>query len=75
MSLLVAIFLVLVSVHAPAATLTVVNTLDAGPGSLRQAIADANATQDLDTIRFHIPTSDLGYDPATGVWTISVFST
>jgi hypothetical protein len=37
----------------PAATFTVTNLNDAGPGSLRQAIADANAIQtDADTIVF-----------------------
>src|SRR5262249_27702977 len=37
----------------PAATFTVTNLNDAGPGSLRQAIADSNAIQtDADTIVF-----------------------
>ena len=57
-----------------AATFTVVNTLDAGPGSLRQAIADANANSDPDFIGFDIPTSDIGYDPGAGVWTIQLLS-
>ena len=38
-----------------AATFTVTNTADSGPGSLRQAILDANATMGLDTIAFDIP--------------------
>jgi len=38
-----------------AATFTVTNTNDAGPGSLRQAILDANANPGLDTIAFAIP--------------------
>jgi titin len=46
-----------------AATLTVVNTSASGPGSLLQAIIDANATNGLDTIVFQIPGS--------GVHTIS----
>jgi photosystem II stability/assembly factor-like uncharacterized protein len=33
----------------------VTNTNDHGPGSLRQAMLDANATQGLDTITFNIP--------------------
>jgi hypothetical protein len=40
-----------------AATYTVTNTLDAGPGSLRQAIIDANANPGADVIRFNIPTT------------------
>jgi len=36
-------------------TFTVVNTLDGGPGSLRQAILDANAAPGADLIDFNIP--------------------
>lgn len=39
------------------ATLVVTNTNDSGPGSLRQAILDANATPGTDTITFNIPGS------------------
>ena len=49
-----------------AATFTVTNTNDSGPGSLRQAILDANATPGADTIAFNIP--------GTGVRTISPLS-
>ena len=38
-----------------AATFTVTNTSDSGPGSLRQAILDANALEGDDLIRFNIP--------------------
>lgn len=38
-----------------AATFTVINDQDAGPGSLRQAILDANQTPGSDTIEFAIP--------------------
>ncbi len=38
-----------------ASTLTVTNTNDAGAGSLRQALLDANAASDADVIRFEIP--------------------
>lgn len=38
-----------------AATFTVTNTNVEGPGSLRQAMLDANAAPDLDTIEFNIP--------------------
>lgn len=40
---------------ATGATFTVTNTNDAGPGSLRQAIIDANAASGADTIAFNIP--------------------
>jgi parallel beta-helix repeat protein len=56
---------------AQAATFTVTNTNDSGPGSLRQAIADANSSPGADTIAFNIPPSDPGYGLNTGgVWTI-----
>ena len=38
-----------------AATFTVTNTDDAGPGSLRQAILDAETAAGADTIAFAIP--------------------
>ena len=49
--------------HGAAATLIVTNTSASGPGSLQQAILDANATNGLDTIIFQIP--------GTGVHTIT----
>ena len=52
--------------EAEAAHFTVFNTNDAGPGSLRQAILDANATTGADTIAFDIP--------GAGVHTISPLS-
>jgi uncharacterized repeat protein (TIGR03803 family)/parallel beta-helix repeat protein len=53
----------------------VINTTDAGPGSLRQAIFDANyfgATYGgTNTVTFAIPTTDPGYNyDATGVFAI-----
>src|SRR6266576_2040799 len=48
---------------AQASTFTVINTSDSGPGSLRQAISDANGNPGADTIAFNIPGS--------GVHTIS----
>ena len=56
---------------ARAATLTVTNTKDSDAGSLRQAISDAAAG---DTIVFQIPTSDRGFNPDTGAYTISLTS-
>ncbi len=53
-------------------TALVTNTADSGPGSLRQAILDANAaTPGLPVvIAFAIPTTDAGYNSTTGVFTI-----
>jgi hypothetical protein len=54
-------------------TLTVTNTLDtgiAGDGSLRGEIAAA--AQSGDTIQFAIPTTDRGYNPLTGAFTITL---
>jgi hypothetical protein len=48
----------------------VTNTNDAGPGSFRQAIIEANAHFGADSIAFNIPTTDPGYDHLKGVWTI-----
>jgi hypothetical protein len=47
--------LLALGVCAEAATFTVTNTNDSGPGSLRQAILDANALAGADTIAFAIP--------------------
>jgi hypothetical protein len=54
-----------------AATVLVTNTDNALVGSLRQAIQDASPS---DTVAFHIPTSDPGYNAATGVYTITLTS-
>lgn len=54
------------------ATLTVINTNDAGPGSLRQALETANISPGADTILFRIPTTDPGF--AGGVFTIRLQS-
>jgi len=50
------------SAHAD--TLVVSNTSDGGPGTLRQAILDANASSPPHTIVFNVPTSDPGFDGA-----------
>ena len=54
---------ILPALGASAATFTVTNTADGGPGSLRQAILDANENAGADMIAFDIP--------GTGVQTIS----
>lgn len=43
------------NIGSTATVLTVTNINDAGPGSLRQALIDANAASNLNTIRFDIP--------------------
>ena len=53
-------------------TYTVLNTNDAGPGSLRQAISDANNHAGPDVVHFNIPSSDPGFDGS--VWRIRPLS-
>ncbi len=53
---------------------TVTGTGDAGPGTLRQAILDANAHAGPDTIVFRIPIADPGLDLSTGAWNIRPLS-
>ena len=50
-------FLFLLAANTSAATFTVTNTVDSGPGTQRQAILDANASAGPDTIAFAIPGS------------------
>jgi hypothetical protein len=52
-----------VEVEVTAVTFAVTNTTDSGPGSLRQAILDANASgEPLCAIILNIPTTDAGFD-------------
>ncbi len=64
--------LLLAALQVPcfATTYVVTNTADAGAGSLRRAITDANAHAGGDRINFAIPITDAGYDASEGVWTI-----
>src|SRR5215831_14006619 len=62
--------LLLAAASALGNTYTVTNTSDSGPGSLRQAILDANANPGADTISFAIPGADPGCDGG-GVCTIA----
>ncbi len=57
-----------------AAEYTVTNTLDAGPGSLRQAITDAQASPGSNIVLFAIPTSDANYISTSEHWVISLNS-
>lgn len=61
----------LIATWTMATTYTVTNTNDAGAGSLRQAISDANVTPGTHTIAFNIPTSDPNYIAVQGVWKIT----
>ena len=51
-------------------TFTVVNNDDDGVGSLRQAIHDANANGDVDSIQFNLSADDLEIHPVTPLPTI-----
>ena len=50
--LLAGIWMCLCPCHVRAATFTVVTNADDGPGSLRQALLDSNASPEADLIRF-----------------------
>ncbi|HBS86952.1 MAG: hypothetical protein A2W91_01930 [Bacteroidetes bacterium GWF2_38_335] len=67
------LILVFLAISSFSATFTVTNTNDSGAGSLRAAITSANAVG-ADIVAFNIPTSDLGYNSSTGVWTITLLS-
>jgi hypothetical protein len=60
--------------EAQSLTFVVTTTADSGPGSLRDAITQSNHSPDADKIMFAIPTSDPGYDAASGRWTVSLLS-
>ena len=58
-----------------AADQVVTTTADSGEGSLRAALNSVSGSlTGSSTISFNIPTSDSGYDPATGTWTIHLSS-
>lgn len=54
----------------PPNVFAVTNTNDSGPGSLRQAILDANAAAGASSIGFNIPNTDPNRDPSTGAFKI-----
>lgn len=59
-------------IGAQAATLTVTTTADAGAGSLRQALIDANINAEANIVTFNIPTSDPGFAAANNRFTINL---
>ncbi|UTW63691.1 DUF11 domain-containing protein [bacterium SCSIO 12741] len=67
--------LIVVAAHwSFANNVKVTNTLDSGPGSLREALNTANADSLIDTILFRIPISDPGFDTSRGVFRIEITS-
>lgn len=70
--ILLVLILMLTSVSA--ADYTVTNTSDSGPGSLREAIINANSSAGADNISFNIPVNDQGFSSVTGVWTFRLLS-
>jgi predicted outer membrane repeat protein len=58
----------------PKMTLTVTNTSDSGPGSLRDCLRANDLHGGDNPIVFDIPTTDPGYDPTTGSFTITLTS-
>lgn len=54
-SAILASMVIVVAARTRAAIYVVTNTNDSGPGSLRRAIDDANASAGLDSIHFDIP--------------------
>lgn len=54
------------------ATYYVTNSNSSGPGSLRQAILDANMSAGRYYIYFNIPESDPDYSPTLGVWFLNL---
>lgn len=66
--------LVLGVMSLQAATLTVTTTADGGIGSLRQAMLDATANIEANTVIFNIQTTDPGYNAAANRFTISLLN-
>ena len=63
--------MLLAAASLSANTFTVTSTADSGPGSLRQAILDANASPGLDTVQFGIVGAGIHTIAALGTMTIS----
>ena len=71
---LILVFFFTLFIQAYSNNYTVVNTLNSGNGSLREAITNANSHAGADTVAFNIPATDAGYNSATGTWTITLIS-
>jgi len=56
-------------------TFLVTNTNNAGAGSFRDAIQNANIYPGSHIINFNIPTSDPGYNASEGIWVMTLSST
>ena len=56
--------------RSPANQIVVSTTNDSGPGSFRQAVRDSRFTPGPDTVLFHIPQTDPGYQTDSGIWII-----
>lgn len=69
--LLAIVISALASVSVQSAVLIVANTADTGADSLRATVAAAIPG---DTIEFALPASDPGYNPSTGIFTVSLTS-
>ncbi len=68
------IIFLLISFPVVAQVALVTNTNDAGPGSLRQAIIDANSNSSITSIQFSIPASDPNFNTAHGTYTIAILT-
>ncbi len=69
------LLIILFSQLAFSTTYIVTNTNDAGTGSLRLAVQNANIYPGSHIINFNIPTTDPGYNSIQGIWKISLSST
>lgn len=73
--LLLALLFSTVIHNSSAVTITVTNTNDQGPGSLRQALISALTPGPSYVINFNIPSSDPGFNSVMGIWMISPLTT
>ncbi len=68
----IAVFILMTGAAMAQNTVLVTNTQASGAGSLRQAITTANANAGIQKIEFSIPSSDAGFNAASGVFTINI---
>jgi len=72
LNLLLAVMLFAFTADVYGANYSVTNTLNSGAGSLSDAITQSNTNAGVDIISFNIPTTDAGYNAASGTWTIEL---